>query len=780
MQDQLNDAYLNRIKASMIDSFMDFISIADTSRKIIYYNPAAYRMMGYEPDESPDIMTTEKLHAKGFDKFAKEVIQPSVFEKGSWTGISYINHKDGSPITVEMTVFPLYGKNGEEYGTVAVMRDVNELAKMNERLKKSSELFQKVLDSAKIGIVLINMRTNSIEMINKWTSDMLRMEPNEIIGKKCYDILCRRSLDLCPHVNERDKQVLVAERYLERKDGSFLPIIKTGTWITIDDTEYLVDTLVDITIQKELEQKLQVAKTAAEAASHSKTEFLSRMSHEMRTPLNAIIGMTRLSEKTDSVEKLKQCMETIKLSSNHLLSLINDILDLSKIEADKLELSLEPFSVADLARDTAALIDPKVREKNIRLQLAVDERIPPLLMGDPLRLSQVLLNFLSNAVKFTPENGEVRFTAALNSRGETGVNLHFAVSDTGIGIPEDQLARLFNPFAQADDSITRKYGGTGLGLVISKRIINLMGSDIEVATRPGKGSTFRFALDLLLVGNADIAPHGAEDAPADIAGIFRGKKALIVDDVDVNRLIAVELLAETGLEFDEAENGRVAVDKATRNHYDAVLMDIQMPVMDGYEATRRIRQAAKPFSDAPIIAMSANVFKEDVERSLAAGMNAHVGKPIDVDKVVLAIHRLVHGAGAEKTGETAAKAAFRPDIGKRDFDKNYFNFALALQLHGGDEFALAALCREFLHNDRHGTLKTALERKDYATAEKAASLLLEEARDLCLTSLTAYVGNVAACLERKAHEYAVMYANDLEKCHVSTREILEELLAPDA
>ena len=383
------------------------------------------------------------------------------------------------------------------------------------------------------------------------------------------------------------------------------------------------------------------ANVRAETATKAKSAFLANMSHEIRTPLNAIIGMTHISEKTENPAKLKGYLETISLSSNHLLSLINDILDMSKIEEGKLELSSEIFSLPALIEKIKILTEAKAKEKGIILEVDADSRIPHHLKGDSLRLSQVLLNFLSNAVKFTPENGHISFELRLNPKSPSftesadSVNIRFAVTDTGIGISEEQLERLFNPFIQADNSITRKYGGTGLGLAISKKIINLMGSDIIVKTRAGKGTVFYFDIELEAARDSSLVD---EEVLGEISGLFAGKKALLVDDVDINRIIAKELLAETGMDFDEANDGKIAVELAAHNKYDIILMDIQMPVMNGYEATAHIRETDGPNRGVPVIAMSANVFKEDVEQSLAMGMNAHIGKPVNLYDLVTTIN----------------------------------------------------------------------------------------------------------------------------------------------
>ncbi len=771
---QKNDPKFSRIKASVVDHFTDFISIANKDREIIYCNPAAYRMMGYAPHERPEITSTAQLHAEGFDAFAAREIQPAVFKNGSWNGLSAIRHKDGSTIMVDMTVFPLYDDAGEEYGTVAVMRDVNELTKLNLSLQKSSALFQEVLDSVMIGIILINMETNQIEMANKRTAELLQIELEDIIGQKCYDILCHNSLALCPHINERDQRVLLGERYLARKDGTSLPIIKTGTWITIEGRDYLVDTLVDISIQKELEENLKEAKLQAEAANNSKSEFLSRMSHEMRTPLTAVIGMSQIAEKTRDVKKLKDCLETIHLSSNHLLNLINDILDLSKIEEGKLELAPDTFSLSSLVDKTLALIRARAEEKRIGVYLDMSAGIPPYLVGDSLRLSQVLLNLLSNAVKFTPEDKRVFLRIRLDSQDADQVTLQFDVADQGIGMTREQMDRLFQPFVQADGSIARNYGGTGLGLVISKRIIGLMGSDILVESIPNQGATFSFSLTLPISQEEERRKPAVTISPE----LLSDRRVLIVDDMEINRLITMELLADTRMIFDEASDGLEAIAKALAHPYDLILMDIQMPFLDGYSATQQIRKGPEPYCHVPIVAMSANVFREDMERSLAIGMDGHVGKPINLDELMEALGKIFYkdGAGEADSEKHRALIRFRPGAFVPAADLGYFNYPAALKHHHGDAFHLASLCHDFLQEDLYGKLKDAMDTGAFTAAGDIVSQLLSYAHAYCLNSLASYAGNVQLTLTRGDYKYAAMYLADLGKCYARTQEVLRELL----
>ncbi len=768
--------YLDRVKASIADCSTDFIGIADTDGRLIYLNPAAYRLMGYGDDERPVFDTIADVHANDFDKFALEVIQPAVFQDGFWSGTGYLRHRDGHAITVAQQVFPVLGPDGAAYGTAAVMKDITAALRKDEQIRKNNALFQRIMDSAGIGMVLINMETNTIEMVNKFAEEMLQLPACDILHHKCYDILCHRSPELCPHINEKDKPSIVAERFIERPDGTALPIIKTGTWIRFDDKEYLLDTFVDITIQKDLEKNLFDAKLSAEAANRSKSEFLSRMSHEMRTPLNAIIGMTQIAGRTDSEERLRDAIKTIGVSSQHLLSLINDVLDMSKIEEGKLDLMPEPFSLSAMVQKMATLIASKAEEKKQRYLALLDASIPDRLVGDAMRLSQVLLNFLSNAVKFTPDGGEVTLRIEKRAQTEQDIALFFSVADTGIGITQEQLARLFAPFSQADGTISARFGGTGLGLVISRRIVQMMGADIAVSSVYGQGSTFSFTVTLPLAGASAVA----EDTPdfGDIAGLFAGKRALLVDDVEINRLIAIELLQETGLAMDQATDGQQAVDMVTSTPYDLVFMDVQMPVMDGYAATRAIRALPPPAQGTPIIAMSANVFKEDIQASLAAGMNGHVGKPIDLDTMLTAAakHLLSRSAEPAPAPEPKKAVTLRPGYADEESDVGLMRLTEALEALGGDESKLAAELDAFLSDTTYQSLCAAMGTGNLAAAEEHAAALFDRACTLHLSALSSYAGNVLECLRLGDGKYAEMYLADLSACYQPTREAIERIL----
>ncbi len=379
-------------------------------------------------------------------------------------------------------------------------------------------------------------------------------------------------------------------------------------------------------------RELAIARDNAEAANRAKSTFLANMSHELRTPMNAIMGMTDLALRHATEPKLRDQLSKVIQASQHLLHVINDILDISKIEAERLQLERVTFKLGEVLENLMSLIGHKVTDKGLKLRVDLTPDVAHLtLLGDPLRIGQILLNFAGNALKFTAA-GSITLRARLAEESPGDVLLRFEVEDTGIGIsPEDQK-RLFTAFEQADGSMTRKYGGTGLGLAISKRLVNMMGGNVGVDSQAGSGSTFWFTVRLDKATDAvSPAPTFAQDtAEVRLKTQFAGTRILLAEDEPINQEVSIGLLEDVGLAVDLAEDGLQAVAMANQNRYALILMDMQMPHLNGVEATRAIRQKSLN-TTTPILAMTANAFDEDRQVCIDAGMNDHIGKPVDPD-----------------------------------------------------------------------------------------------------------------------------------------------------
>lgn len=489
------------------------------------------------------------------------------------------------------------------------------------------EKFRNILKNINLGLVEINLN-NEIEYANDSFLSMSGFTLNEVKGKDINQLFPYQKINPILTTNDSDKQHLVSEVYeLEITDKSGVE----KTWFVSRAPNYndkgqltgRIGVYLDITAQKVLEKELVKAKSFAEAAANAKELFLANMSHEIRTPLNVIIGMVRQLSKEDLTSDQQFFVKQSETSARHLLTILNNILDVAKIESGELQLSNSDFSPSSLVYNVQSIMHSQAKEKNLVFSLNVDPRLKPALIGDETRLRQVLINLVGNAIKFTNE-GSINIGVEVVDETDDNQVLRFEVRDTGIGMSDAFLKRIFNKFSQEENAANRTYSGTGLGMAISRDILELMGSELDVESKKNKGSTFSFTTSFKIGSTDNLTNMSRKVNP----NTYKGRKTLLVEDNEMNRFIAIQSLDYLGFDVIEAENGKIAVELLSNGEtFDLILMDIQMPLMDGVEATKVIREQLN--IDIPIIALTANAFKHDIEKYFNAGMNDYVTKPYD-------------------------------------------------------------------------------------------------------------------------------------------------------
>ena len=638
---------------SIVDIVKTPLMITDIDKKILYMNDASLNRVG---------------------KTLSDVLGVSYFEltqyKAGQDPISALLDGERESPVYQTTTGCFYqdkaallkDKSSNVIGYVISTTDITEIVARQNRIEEQRALLGTIF-AASPDLIWYKDGEGKYLAVNPRFSAIAGKKPEDIVGKTANDILPGSQATF---FMEKDLQAIenrapyYSEETITFHDGhvEVLDSVRTPVFNNPGGSASLLGVSRNVTARVEAEKKLletqlklEKAVEDANRANDSKSEFLARMSHEIRTPMNAIIGMVNIVKKKLEApplnsDALKANVQQIDVSSQHLLGLLNDVLDISKIEAGKIELSMETFDLPTLIETVTAIIRPRCLEKNITFTVDAIPFDRPNFISDPLRLRQVLINLLGNAVKFTPECGTISFSLTRKAQDTDKELFEFSVKDNGIGITEASLKKLFSPFEQGNANIARQYGGTGLGLSISRNIIRLMGGDITVASKEGEGSAFSFAIWLQ---EADL-PAATVAAKAERS--LHGKRVLLADDVAINRLIVVDLLDGTGLDIDEAVDGSEALDmfsNSPEGYYDIILMDIQMPKMDGYKTSMSIRALnRKDAKTVPIVAMTANAFREDVMRALASGMNTHMAKPLEVEKLIDNIADQIQRASQKK------------------------------------------------------------------------------------------------------------------------------------
>ena len=629
------------------------LAITSLEKGWIEVNDALCSTLGYPREELTRMTWTELTHP---DDLAADLAQFNRMLAGeidSYLLDKRFIHKDGHLVDTRLAVSHVRKPDGSLDYVVAMVEDITARKQAEAQLQRFSRDFEAFLDQTtdfvyfKDGESRIRFCSQTLAVITghrNW---------REMVGKHDREIFPPAMAQV---YEDEERQVFAEGRPLLGKinpyenEGGQTGYVQTNKWPLFDSAGKVVGIFGisrDITESKRNEAELErhrhhleelvasrtaelaSAKEAAEAASRAKSTFLANMSHELRTPMNAILGMTDLALRRADDPKLKDQLGKVSQASMHLLKVINDILDISRIEADQLALETVDFKFNEVLENLLSLLKHKRDASQLKLLLDLDPEITRLtLRGDPLRLGQILLNLTGNAFKFT-HHGSITLRVRTLEASHDSILLRIEVIDTGIGIASDHQQRLFSAFEQADGSMTRRYGGTGLGLAISKRLVEMMGGEIGVISTPGAGSTFWFSLRLGKSSDALPSPplNGTTDAEIRLRRDFAGTRVLLAEDELVNQEVSRGLLEDAGLVVDLAEDGEKAVEMAHQHSYALILMDMQMPRMNGIDATRAIR-ALPGYARTPILAMTANAFKEDRQNCLDAGMNEHLGKPV--------------------------------------------------------------------------------------------------------------------------------------------------------
>ena len=632
----------------LFENAQDIVYTVDLSMNFTSLNPAGERVTGYSREEALGMNARRFIapsHLARQQRIWNKVLSgqtPKPFEVA-------VIAKDGRRLTLELTAHMIY-QDGIPIGVEGIGRDITSRKKAERALRESEERYRRLFDSNPLPALVYDCEITGILAVNEAVIRQYGYSREEMLAMRLADFSPPEEVPaLLRHFATRQRSSVSGPWRHRRKDGSLFLAEVTSHEITFEGRTARLSLIRDVTERQRVEtemarnaRELEEARRVAENAAKIKSQFLATMSHEIRTPMNGVIGMTHLLLDTPLDGTQRECAETIRGSAESLLTIINDILDFSKIEAGKMTVELIPFHPRQALEEALDLLALQAKEKKLELRLDYDSSIPNELVGDAGRIRQIVLNLAGNAVKFTSQ-GEVvvRVTAVEAGPEGHGARLRFEVADTGPGIPESKRGLMFQSFTQADASTTRRFGGTGLGLAISRQLVELMGGRIGVESVEGQGSTFWF--ELTLAGREPeeqptaSPPVEPDSAAADLINLRY--RVLVAEDNVVNQRVAASILRKYGCRMDVAANGREAVDLWEKLPYDLVLMDCQMPEMDGYEATAEIRRRESGGRRTPIVAMTANVMQGDREECLTAGMDDYIAKPVSQQQLRNALLR---------------------------------------------------------------------------------------------------------------------------------------------
>ncbi|PXY02892.1 hypothetical protein DF185_02010 [Marinifilum breve] len=630
---------------SIVDNISEVIFQANIEGEWMYLNPAWTKMTGFDLWSSIGTNVFEFVHPDDIElcKLKLRYLLEHK-EKTNHFELRFVT-KSGSYKWCEIEERLIIGEDGKATGLSGFIKDISERKNLEEEKNVTDEKFRMIFEKSSVAYLII--KESRFLDCNQACLDLFGVKEREdFVGKFVRDFSPEfqpdgtkssdKAMDLIYKARERGFNKF---DWIHRKENGMefpVEVILNPVQLSEDNIHFVA--LNDLSERKRVESELIAAKEKAEEATKAKAQFLSTMSHEIRTPMNAVIGVTHLLSENEPREDQLSNLNILKLSADNLMTLINDILDFSKIEAGKIELEKIDFNFRNFINNVTAGFYMKAKEKDLEFVIEIDPKIPAHLTGDPTRLSQIITNLCCNAIKFTDE-GRVVLKAEFKGSSDNMVNIQFEINDTGIGIPVDKKDQIFESFSQADSNTTRLYGGTGLGLAITGKLVELMNGRINVESEAGKGTSFFVDVKLKISLKSKPKVSFSEGHFTDCQKL-KGMHILVAEDNPMNVLIIKQFLKKWDVSYDIAKNGKIALDKVQEADYDMVLMDLQMPVMDGYDAAQSIRNLnQEKYKELPIIAVTASAFNEIRAKVIGAGMTDFVTKPINPEELYVKLEK---------------------------------------------------------------------------------------------------------------------------------------------
>ncbi len=746
---------------AVFDNTLDAILVGSPDGRISAANPAAEQMFQRSADEL--IRLGRECLANPADASWGAALAERT-RKMSFIGDLTMVRKDGSVFPVEVSSVIFFDSKGEKC-TCTIVRDVSDRKAAEAGLRESEERYRGVVENAID--VIFRLGTNgriislnpAFERATAWSISDWLGEPFDALLHPDDILSAYTAISLITH----HKISPSLELRIRSKDGSFRFVeVRLTPELRGGSVAGLLGIGRDISKRKEHEEELLQSKIIAEQAAQTKARFLATMSHEIRTPLHGIIGMADLLRKTALSEDQLRYLDTIRLSGDTLLGVINDILDFSKIEAGKIQIARQPVSIASIVNDAMHILQIRAEEKQIRINPSVDPAVPRHVLGDEMRLRQVLINLIGNSVKFSG-GGDIEVHVAPMTHDGNNFQLLFSVKDRGIGIPHDQMDRLFQPFSQVDSSSTRPYGGTGLGLAICQTLVTQMGGTIWAESEEGKGSTFFFTLPTE-IAEVDSAALGPAEAAPTVVRPGAGLRILIAEDNPINQTVMREMLGHFGYATDIAATGEEALSMCRLTAYDLIFMDVEMPEMDGLEAARQLRQSGSAGQTPLIIAMTAYATDEDRAKCQAAGMNDFLRKPVSLAELEQVLRRLAADTTVPATEQLvdAERISMLQDI-QKSTTPNLVDELIDIY----DQFASGQIPQ---------ILNAAAER-DTRTLSRLTHALKGSSQNLGLTAMISVCRRIESELTRTPPVSVVDIAGTLPEVYQRTREALGQYRA---